>query len=91
MGSWNTMAKVRPRRAQSRFSFAVSRSWPSSRIRPLAVAVWGSRPMTANAVIDFPQPDSPTRPRLSPASRTKETRSRMRAGPRGVAMVTVRS
>ena len=47
-------------------SSSPSSSCPSRRMLPLACAASGSRPMSARAVSDLPQPDSPTSPRVSP-------------------------
>ena len=45
-------------------------------------ALSGSRPISASAVIDLPQPDSPTRPSVSPRSSEKLTPRTACAGPR---------
>jgi len=45
-----------------------NRSMPSNLMLPdLTVAAFGSRPVIESAVTDFPEPDSPTRPRISPS------------------------
>ena len=55
------------------FSFIMVRSLPSKSIlSALTMAVSGSNPMRARLVILFPHPDSPTTPRVSPSSSSKE-------------------
>ena len=51
------------------------------RISPVMRAVSGRSPMTAIEVIDLPQPDSPTRPMVSPGRTEKETLSTMLTSP----------
>ncbi|RPK44073.1 hypothetical protein EES39_17860 [Streptomyces sp. ADI92-24] len=53
-------------------------SSPLYRIIP---AVGSSRCTSSRATVDFPQPDSPTMPRVSPAARSKETPSTARTAP----------
>ena len=50
----------------------------------------GSKPMMAKAVIDFPQPDSPTTPRLLLLSSVKLRLSKMLIGPDGCSVRTVK-
>ena len=53
-----------------------TRSWPSNRIRPLAILPgYSIRPMTLRAVTLLPQPDSPTSPRVWPWATANETPS----------------
>jgi hypothetical protein len=53
---------------------AARRSRPSNRMRPPSTRAFGGRRrMTAKAVTDLPQPDSPTSARVSPASTAKLT------------------
>src|SRR5262249_13547913 len=53
---------------------AARRSRPSNRMRPPSTRALGaSRRMTEKAVTDLPQPDSPTRARVSPGSTAKLT------------------
>src|SRR5215475_14066411 len=57
----------RPRMRDSSTSPRVARSWPSKRIRPPRTRPAGPRyRMTESTTVDFPQPDSPTRPSASP-------------------------
>ena len=68
IGSWNTIAATRPRRAEISRLSAASMSWPPS-VSVLAVILAGgsrSRRSRAAQVTDLPEPDSPTMPRLSP-------------------------
>src|SRR5436190_6750841 len=64
------MAMRVPRVARSSASDLVVSSSPSSRIEPAStrIAFFGSRPITACAVTDFPEPDSPTTQTISLAS-----------------------
>jgi hypothetical protein len=50
-------------------------SWPSNTIEP---PVESSRRMTQRAIVDLPQPDSPTTPSVSPFLIVKETPSTAR-------------
>src|SRR4029079_15673647 len=61
------MAMRGPRVARSSASDLVVSSSPSSRIEPAStcIAFFGSRPITACAVTDFPEPDSPTTQTIS--------------------------
>src|SRR5271155_5411704 len=82
MGSWKIMAMREPRRRRNssegrvvrfvgRPSFFCEPFWKT--ISPVTMAAGGSRPMMASEVIDFPEPDSPTKPRTSPGAMEKET------------------
>ena len=51
---------------------------PSNMIRP---AVGATRRMIARPVVDLPQPDSPTRPSVSPRFMVNETPSTARTSP----------
>src|SRR3954451_7656676 len=63
------MAMRVPRIARSSASDLVSSSSPCSRIEPLStcIAPFGNRPITACAVTDLPEPDSPTTQTISSA------------------------
>src|SRR2546430_3409847 len=63
------MAMRVPRIARSSVSDLVSSWSPCSRIEPLStcIAPFGSRPITACAVTDLPEPDSPTTQTISSA------------------------
>ena len=72
IGSWKIMAMRVPRRSRRRAGVASSTSSPSSSTSPaVAVSSRGSRPMTAWAVTDLPEPDSPTTHTISPAPTEK--------------------
>ena len=77
-GSWKTMPALDRRSASSSPTGAPSTSRPSSRTVPPVVAPRGCRPITERAVSDLPEPDSPTRPTVSPAATESETPSRSR-------------
>ena len=66
IGSWKIIAMRLPRRPRIWRSLLASRSSPSKRIAPLVVALSTSR-STDSAVIDLPEPDSPTSANFSPA------------------------
>ena len=53
--------------------FAPISSTPSSMTLPVTVAVPGSNPIAARNETDFPEPDSPTTPRISPAAMSTST------------------
>ena len=73
-GSWKTMPICLPRMARISSSASVSMRWPCNQISPDTRRPGASsRPMMADPVSDFPAPDSPTRPRISPAARSKLT------------------
>ena len=61
-GSWNTIWNRR-RIRDSSLPFVLVSDWPSKRTSP---AVGGMRSSSIRPVVDLPQPDSPTRPRVSP-------------------------
>ena len=61
MGSWGTRPMPDPRRATHSLVDRLVMSCPSnSMVPPATLPVPGSRPMTAAAVVDLPEPDSPT-------------------------------
>ncbi|GAV33936.1 hypothetical protein ROTAS13_01595 [Roseomonas sp. TAS13] len=76
-GSWNTIC-IRRRSARSAVPEAVVTSWPSKRIVPALGSI--SR-ITSRAVVDLPQPDSPTSARVSPRFRRNPTPSTARTAP----------
>ena len=77
MGSWKTIAMREPRRSRSCAGVLVVISSPASLIEPPVRASWpfGSNPMTACAVTDLPDPDSPTMQRISPGPTLNDTLS----------------
>ena len=54
------------------------RGWPSKAMEPVIWAVGGRRRRMARDVADLPEPDSPTRPRVSPGLIWKEIPSTAR-------------
>ncbi len=56
-------------------------SSPWNSIRPRTSAAAGSRPMTASASVVLPQPDSPTRPKISPSLTSSDTSCTAETGP----------
>ncbi len=61
------MEILRPRMARSSAGDNLARSLPSNSTWPLVMRPTVPRYcMTANATVDLPQPDSPTRPSASP-------------------------
>ena len=72
MGSWKTMDMRSPRSARRSRSGIPTSSTPSNRIEPVTSACSGSRPMTASAVTDLPEPDCPMMPRRSVAPSANE-------------------
>ena len=76
IGSWKIIddAVAADARA-SRRGDLVSRSSPSSSTRPPATVrlAGGNSPMTACAVTDLPEPDSPTTQTISPGATANET------------------
>ena len=91
MGSWNTMPIFAPRRAHSAASSSEVSSCPARRMEPETFAPSGSRPISASAVMDLPQPDSPINPTVSPRAIANEIPRSASAGPRLVCRVTRRS
>src|SRR3954447_19602398 len=59
-------------------------SRPRKSTSPSRLAPSGSRPIRPRPSVDLPQPDSPTRPRVSPGARSKLTPSTARMAPRVV-------
>src|ERR1035437_7039268 len=75
MGSWKIIAISLPRSSRISASSRPIRSSPSNKTWPPSIrpAGAGSSRITARFVTLLPQPDSPTRPSVSPSSRSKET------------------
>ncbi len=77
IGSWKIMPISLPRTCRIWSSLSAEISRPSSRILPPVMCPpGGSSCMMDSAVIVLPQPDSPTMPRHSPASRLRLTPSK---------------
>ena len=68
-GSWNMSCRSRRRRCSADLRSFVTSS-PSNRIDP-AVARWSAT--ISQPIVVLPQPDSPTRPNVSPRRTLKET------------------
>ena len=87
MGSWKIIAMREPRSARRRPGVARVSSSPSSSTRPASMASCpcGNRPMTAWAATVLPEPDSPTRHRVSsaPTVRAMSSTARSRSAPGG--------
>ena len=67
---------ARPRSPRSILSVAPVISWPLNIILPdVTRIVEANRPITAFAVTDLPEPDSPIMQRISPARSSKDTSS----------------
>src|SRR5216684_3580322 len=93
IGSWKIMAMLWPRIARTSSSSIFRTSWPSNMIEPLTILPggWGIRRISESAVTDFPQPDSPTMPRVSPAPTSNVTPSTARTTPSRVKNCVCRS
>ena len=92
IGSWKIIEMRRPRTASRSFSDRYRRLRRLRTISPPVIRPGGgTRPSSASAVIDLPQPLSPTRPRVRPGSRSKDTRSAGRSTPSSVENSTSRS
>jgi len=77
MGSWNTMEMRSPRSLRICGGASPVRSVPSSRMR-LFLSMptrGGKRPRMACAVMDLPEPDSPTRQTISFSAMSSDRRS----------------
>src|SRR5262245_25848575 len=82
IGSWNTMAMRAPRTRRMASSSLSSRSSPSRRTRPAVMRPGaGTSRMIDSDVTLLPQPDSPTRPSISPRSIEKLMPSTARTAP----------
>ncbi len=85
VGCWKIMLIRLPRSFRISLSRRVSRSRPSKRTEPAVTLPGGAmRRITDRLVTLFPQPDSPTRPRISPRSTWKSTPVTARTTPSGV-------
>jgi hypothetical protein len=73
IGSWNTIDIRTPRTARSWSGLNASTLSPSSVTVPSDARMFcGSRPITVCAMIDLPDPDSPSRQTISPALTANE-------------------
>src|SRR3954454_12621405 len=91
IGSWKISPSFGPRSARSCRRGIVTRSCPSNSTEPLRFAASGRSPRTPRPSVDFPQPDSPTRPSVSPRLMSNDTPSTARTAPRAVPYQTRRS
>src|SRR5919109_3025689 len=92
MGSWKIMLILPPRMFRISSTGVSRRSWPSSRICPDTLACLRSTsPITDRNVTLFPEPDSPTTPRVCPRSMVKFTPSTAFTSPSSVGKWTRRS
>ncbi|KAG1387040.1 hypothetical protein G6F59_016583 [Rhizopus arrhizus] len=92
MGSWKIIEIWLPRMARMDFSGRASRSRPSNSMRPPATRPGArSRRMMDSDVTLLPQPDSPTRPSVSPRRRSNESLSTATTGGSSPSKQVVRS
>ena len=70
---WNTIASSVQRTARKRPGFIASTSSPSRSTSPVTSVPFGNSRKRAPASEDFPQPDSPARPIVSPTSSVRST------------------
>src|SRR5436190_22981010 len=81
-----------PRTFRNSSSGSFRMSWPRKRISPLIRAVFLLiSPSTVSQVTFFPEPDSPTTPRVSPAEMAMETPSTALTTPSSLGKWTLRS
>ena len=91
IGSCGTRPMPAPRMRRISRSLRVSRSRPSSTTRPAVTRPLAGRSrFTAAAVVDFPEPDSPTSATVDPAGTVRETSRTAVWSPRVVPKTTVR-
>ena len=82
IGSWKIIAMSRPRSWRQRAGVAPRSSSPLKRMLPSTMRPGSSsRPISEKPVMLLPEPDSPTRPRISPAARCRSTPSTARTTP----------
>jgi hypothetical protein len=89
-GSCGIHAITLPRIAPRLRSLMPTSSVPRHRIEPATCVPLGRSPSTACAIVDLPEPDSPTMPMLSPRSTTRSTPRTARTNPASVGKPTVR-
>ena len=70
---WKTIDSSVQRTARRRPGFIVSTSSPSSSTSPVTSVPRGSTRRSAAAMVDFPQPDSPASPSVSPGAASNDT------------------
>ena len=92
IGSWKIMLIWAPQTWRSWAGASVVISWSANRTVPLrTTSRTGSRPMMDRERTVFPEPDSPTMPRVSPRSTVNETPSTAWTVPRPVRKAVWRS
>src|SRR5690625_2783537 len=85
IGSWKIIEMRPPRSSRISRSLKPKRSRPSKLISPPVIsALPGRRRMMLEIRVDFPQPDSPTTPRMRPRGTSSDTSRSTFARPRGV-------
>ncbi len=90
-GSWKMMPILPPRRSRMRASGNTSSSSSSSVTEPSSMRpLSGNRRINAIAVIDLPQPDSPTSANVSPRATAMWTPSSARTRPASESSATCR-
>jgi hypothetical protein len=77
IGSWKIIDSRSPRSRRRSAGLTRSRSRPSKSMTPSEARTFGSgsSPITARAVSDFPEPDSPTTHTISRSPTAKDTSS----------------
>ncbi len=92
-GSWKIIAMSRPRTRRTSRSGKASRSRPMNSTLPVTVEllIMRTRPRMASALMLLPQPDSPTRPTVSPGAMAKLTPSTAWTSPSWLSNLTARS
>src|SRR6056297_167156 len=91
IGSWKIIAMSRPRIERICASVSSSRSMPSKTTSPVMSVLRGCRRISASAVTDLPEPDSPTTASTSPGRISKLTSVTAFTVPASVRKPTVRS
>ena len=78
LGSWYTMDTSRAHSRRKPLADSAATSWPAIDTAPPVIRPpRGNARKAASAAVDLPQPDSPTRPKHSPAPTSKETPRRI--------------
>ena len=91
MGSCGTRPICRPRIRRIRASSRPTSSWPAKRTEPpVTRPLPGSSPITDMAVVDLPEPDSPTMARVRPSRSVRDASWTAWTGPFIVLKATAR-
>ena len=83
-GSWKIIAMRSPRSWRICSSLYLRRSWPLKRTSPSTTSRGSIRPSSEKPVTDLPEPDSPTRPTISPRRTVRSTPSTAGQAPASV-------